>query len=249
MPKQSKREHVSDLFDLLSKTRFQIFTFLNMYGKLSLTEIAQKLNKSKSTIHGHIRKMKDANALIEEKRPTYSDPNSDKPKVFENVYTINPEFGTEFEDVIPGLNLEKLTVEQAKIILDTFIFITKMKVANLKIQSQFYKKIENSFETEPEKMRDLTKKLLFGVFNPKCTIGEDTSNTLSQFSIEDKEFPALTIYIHLSPQQFNKFSEKFGDLCKLFLDKDFTKVAGEEKPITFMATAMPIKNFIEFLNE
>ncbi|MFX0084024.1 MAG: ArsR/SmtB family transcription factor, partial [Candidatus Hodarchaeota archaeon] len=152
MLKKPKREHVSDLFDLLSKTRFQIFTFLNMYGKLSLTEIAQKLNKSKSTIHGHIKKMKNADALIEEKRPIYTDPNSDKPKVFENVYTINPEFGTEFEDIIPGLNLENLTVEQAKIIIDTLTFITKMRIANLRIQQQFYNKIENTFETEPEKM-------------------------------------------------------------------------------------------------
>ena len=169
----SKKEHVSDFFDLLTKTKFQIFTFLNMYGKLSLTEIAQKLNKSKSTIHGHIKKMKEAKAIKEEKRPIFSDPKSNKPKVFENVYSINPEFGTEFDDLIPGLNPEKLNSEQAKVIIDTMLFLTKMRIANLKVQQQFFEKIDNSFAEEPEKMKDLTKKLISGLFNPECEINED----------------------------------------------------------------------------
>ena len=245
----SKKEHVSDFFDLLTKTKFQIFTFLNMYGKLSLTEIAQKLNKSKSTIHGHIKKMKEATAIKEEKRPIFSDPKSNKPKVFENVYSINPEFGTEFDDLIPGLNPEKLTHEQAKVIIDTMLFLTKMRIANLKVQQQFFEKINNSFAEEPEKMKDLTKKIIFGLFNPKCEINEDNLGTTSQVNIEDKDFPSISTYMHLSPLQFNKFSEKFAQLCQLFYSEEFIDVSGDEKPIIFMATAIPMKNFIEFLNK
>ncbi|MFX0156272.1 MAG: hypothetical protein ACFE9Q_17250, partial [Candidatus Hodarchaeota archaeon] len=168
---------------------------------------------------------------------------------FENVYTINPEFGTEFEDIIPGLNLENLTVEQAKIIIDTLTFITKMRIANLRIQQQFYNKIENTFETEPEKMKEITKKLLLGIFNPGSTVGEDDSGTPSQGNFEDKDFPGISTYMHLTPHQFTKFSKKFGELCQLFLDDDFAPVTGDERPIIFMGTAMHMKNFIEFLNE
>lgn len=244
----SKKENISDLFDLLNKTKFQIFTFLNMYGKLSLTEIAQKLNKSKSTIHGHIKKLKEVNAVNEEKRPIYTDPKSDKPKVFENVYSINSEFGMEFDDLIPGLNPEKLTNGQAKVIIDSLQFITKMRIANLNIQQQFFEKIAKNFEKEPEKMKNLTKNIIFGLFNPKCEIIEDDLDKIPPINVENKNFPLISSYLHLSPLQFNMFSEKFGQLCQLFYSEEFKNASSDEKPIIFMATAIPIKNFIEFLN-
>jgi predicted DNA-binding protein YlxM (UPF0122 family) len=245
----SKKENISDLFDLLSKTKFQIFTFLNMYGKLSLTEIAQKLNKSKSTIHGHIKKMKEVNAVNEEKRPIYSDPKSDKPKVFENVYSINPEFKLEFDDLIPGLNPEKLSNEQAKVIIDSLLFVTKIRIANLNIQQQFFEKIAKKFEKKPEKMKNLTKNIIFGLFNPKCEINEDDLNKLSPVNVENKNFPSISSYLHLSPLQFDMFSEKFGQLCQFFYSEEFKNASSDEKPIIFMATAIPMKNFIEFLNK
>ncbi|MFX1555209.1 MAG: winged helix-turn-helix domain-containing protein [Promethearchaeota archaeon] len=247
--RSSKKENVSDLFDLLNKTKFQIFTFLNMYGKLSLTEIAQKLNKSKSTIHGHIKKMKEVKAINEEKRPIYSDPKSDKPKVFENVYSLNPEFGTEFDDLIPGLNPQKLTYEQVKVIIDSLLFLTKMRIANLNVQKQFFEKIGKNFEKEPEKMKNLTKNIIFGLFNPKCEVNKDNLGKLTQANIENKNFPSISSYLHLSPLQFNMFSEKFGQLCQLFYSEEFKNASSDEKPIIFMATAIPMKNFIEFLNK
>ncbi|MHA2431303.1 MAG: winged helix-turn-helix domain-containing protein [Promethearchaeota archaeon] len=244
----TEKEKISDLVDLLNKTKFQIFSFLTMYGKLSLSEIAQKLNKSKSTIHGHLKKMKEVNAIIEEKRSIYSDPKSDKPKVFENVYSINPEFGTEFDDLIPGLNPEKLTLEQAKVIIDAMLFITKIRIANLGIQQQFFEKINKNFEKEPEEMVSLTKNLLFGLFNPKCEITDDDSGDII-VNAENQNFPLISSYMYLSPQQFNLFSEKYGQLCQTFYSEEFKKASGDEKPIIIMVTGIPMKKFIEFLNK
>lgn len=241
----SRKEKMANIIDLLGKTKFQIFSFLNIYGQLSLSEIAQKLNKSKSTIHSHIQKMKEFDVVIEEKRPIYSDPGSDKPKVFENIYSINPNFETEFEAILPELNTEDLTAEQAKTILDVMLFMTKIRIVNLEIQQQFFEKINANLENSPKEMINLTKKLIYGLFNPKCDINSEVDSKKS----ENQEFPLISAYVYLSPRQFNLFSEKFTQLCQFFYSEEFQTLSTNEKPIIFMGTGIPMKNFIDFLNE
>ena len=53
----AKESHsTSDLIDLFkSKSKFEIYNHLKMFGQLSLTELAEKLGKSKSTIHEHLK--------------------------------------------------------------------------------------------------------------------------------------------------------------------------------------------------
>ena len=244
----SRKERMAKIVDLLGKTKFQIYSFLNIYGKLSLSEIAQKLNKSKSTIHGHIQKMKEFDVILEEKRPIYVDPGSAKPKVFENMYSINPGFETDFNAILPGLNPETLTLEQAKTVLDVMLFMTKVRIVNLEIQQQFFEKINTSLESNPEEMISLTKKLIYGLFNPKCDITDNVSGD-TLINNEPQDFPLLSAYLYLSPRQFNLFSEKFSQLCQLFYSDEFKKLSSDEKPIIFMGTGIPMKNFIEFLNE
>ncbi|MFX1292773.1 MAG: winged helix-turn-helix domain-containing protein [Promethearchaeota archaeon] len=241
----SKKKRMAKIVDLLSKTKFQIYSFLNIYGKLSLSEIAQKLNKSKSTIHGHIQKMKGFDVIIEEKRPLFTDPGSAKPKVFENMYSINPNFETEFNAILPGLNPESLTTEQAKTVLDVMLFMTKIRIVNLEIQQQFFEKINNDLESRPEEMINLIKKLIYGLFNPYY-------NSDSEVDLEhnaNQEFPLISAYVYLSPRQFNSFSEKFSQLCQFFYSEEFEDLSSNEKPIIFMGTGIPMKNFIEFLNK
>jgi predicted DNA-binding protein YlxM (UPF0122 family) len=245
----SKREQMADLIDLLNKTRFQIFTYLNIYGKLSLTEIAEKLNKSKSTIHEHIKKLKDVNGIIEEKRAIYSDPNSDKPKVFENIYSLNPEFSTDFEAFIPGLNPKKPTVDQAKAILDLLLFSIKIRKANLNTTQRFLEKVSKNFETEPEFMMAVVKRLILGLFMPKYEIKQNESENNIKEGPESRDYPLLSTYVHLSPRQFNMVSEKFNQFCQLFYSEEFKSATSDEKPFIFMITGIPIKNLLEFLNQ
>ncbi|MFX1325718.1 MAG: winged helix-turn-helix domain-containing protein [Promethearchaeota archaeon] len=241
-----KKKRMAKIVDLLGKTKFQIFSFLNMYGKLSLSEIAQKLDKSKSTIHGHIKKMKEFDVVIEEKRPIYSDPESDKPKVFENVYSINPGFETEFNAILPELNLETLTIEQAKTIIDVMLFMTKIRIVNLEIQKQFFEKININLEENSVEMINLTKKLIQGLFRPQYDVSEDKSEDMN---VIEQTFPLISAYIYLSPRQLNLFSEKFNQLCQTFYSEEFNKLSSDEKPMIFMGTGIPMKNFIEFLNK
>ncbi|MFX1469814.1 MAG: helix-turn-helix domain-containing protein [Promethearchaeota archaeon] len=245
----SKREQMADLMDLLNKTRFQIFTYLNMYGKLSLTEIAEKLNKSKSTIHEHIKKLKEVNGVIEEKRAVYPDPNADKPKVFENVYSLNPELNTDFEAFIPGINPENPTFNQAKAMIDLLLFATKIRKANLNVTQRFLEKVSKNFEKEPEKMRNIAKKLISGLINPKYKINYNESEKNSKEDLESLEFPIFSTYVHLSPRQFNMLSEKYAKFCQFFYSEEFNKASDEEKPFIFMITGIPMKEILEFLNQ
>ncbi|MFX1588755.1 MAG: winged helix-turn-helix domain-containing protein [Promethearchaeota archaeon] len=238
----SKKEQMSDLLDLLNKTRFQIYTYLNMYGKLSLTEIAKKLNKSKSTIHEHIKKLKEVNGIIEEKRAIYSDPKSNKPKVFENVYSLNPEFSTDFEAFIPGLNPEKPSIDQAKAVINLLLYATKIRKANLNIAQRFLEKVSKNFEKEPERMIDVAKKLISGLLRPKCEINEEDGSKAT-------ELPLFSTYLHLSPRQLNMVSEQFTQFYQLFYSEEFIKASGNEKPFIFMVTGIPMKSFLEFLNQ
>jgi len=219
-----------------------------MYGKLSLTEIAEKLNKSKSTIHEHIKKLKEVNGIIEEKRAIYSDPNSDKPKVFENVYSLNPEFSTELESFIPGLNPEKPTTDQAKAVIDLLLFAIKIRNANLTITQRFLEKVSKNFEKDREKMINVAKKIISGLFKPIYKINHDESETTSKEDSESIQFPALSSYLHLSPRQFNMLSEKYAQFCQLFYSEEFIKASSNEKPFIFMVTGIPMKSFLEFLN-
>ena len=60
--KKIKKINRLELADLLKgKTKFQIYTYLEMYGELSLTKIAKKLNKSKSTIYEHLKILHEIN--------------------------------------------------------------------------------------------------------------------------------------------------------------------------------------------
>lgn len=240
---------MADLMDLLNKTRFQIFTYLNMYGKLSLTEIAEKLNKSKSTIHEHIKKLKEVNGIIEEKRAIYADPNSDKPKVFENVYSLNPEFSTDFDAFIPGMNPKKPTIDQANAFIDLLLFATKIRKANLNLSQRFLEKVSIDFEKEPEKMMKVVKKLISGLINPKYDIKQDESYNILKEDSENLEFPLFSTYAHLSPRQFNMVSEKFSQFCQLFYSEEFIKAADDEKPFIFMITGIPMKSFLEYLKQ
>jgi len=53
--KEIQEETVTEI--LKSEIRFRIFVLLNLYPELSFSEISQKLNKSKSTIHPHLEKL------------------------------------------------------------------------------------------------------------------------------------------------------------------------------------------------
>jgi DNA-binding transcriptional ArsR family regulator len=62
-------------------TRFDIWGLLSVYHELSLSELSIKMNKSKSTIHGHMQKLIEAGIVVQKVADEYEDSNKNLKKV------------------------------------------------------------------------------------------------------------------------------------------------------------------------
>lgn len=194
-----------------------------MYGHLTLTELAQKLNKSKSTIHEHLKPIKTMGLIEINKKPVVSDSKA-KPKIFENVYSLKQNVEEEF-DISQLLSSDMTFEEKAKIILEGILLMTKIKINNYNIQADFYQKLIDNFDES----QDIVHSLLDGIFNGNGGL--------------------ISAYIPLSNRKFKLFAEKFNNICSLLESKEFKDLEEEKKTIIFMASAMPMKLYIDYLNK
>ena len=208
---------------LKSKTKFQIYSYLSMYGQLSLTELAQKLKKSKSTIHEHLKPIIKKGLIETNKKPVESD-SMIKSKVFENIYSLKKNVEEDL-DIGYLLGSDKSFEEKAKILVEGILLMTKINITNLNIQAEFYQKLMDNFDEN----LDTVHLLLDGV-------------------LEGNE-GLISSYIPLSIRKFKLFSEKFNEICSVIYSEEFKDIEIEKKPIIFMASAMPMKLYFEFLNK
>ena len=216
------------------KRKFQIYTYLEIYGKLSLTEISEKLNKSKSTIYEHLKFLNKIGLVNINKRPVPTSPPTKGQKVKENIYSINQDFELSFENLIPGLNLKKaIKDDQMKKLAELMLYITKMQMSNLNIQKQVFEKILEMIDKNPNQIRKKFKILL----------GQNTMDNQKDYLY------TFTEYLHLSLPEFKFILDKAIAFNNLEKNEEFKALSGEEKPIILTATAMPMKAYIEFLNE
>ncbi|MFX0207704.1 MAG: helix-turn-helix domain-containing protein [Candidatus Hodarchaeota archaeon] len=66
METNSSQKDLNFLYNLLQdQTRFEIFLYLHVYQPLTLKELAEYLNKSKTTIFHHIRKLEEFLEVVE----------------------------------------------------------------------------------------------------------------------------------------------------------------------------------------
>lgn len=224
----NEKEKLKVIKFLKSKTKFQIYTYLSMYGKLSLTELAQNLNKSKSTIHEHLKPLIQNGLIIINKKPVDTI-STKKPKIFENIYSLKPNVEQELEDINYILKMDLSFEERAKMILEGLLLANKIHITNLNTQAEVYEKLLENFNENLE----FVHKLLDGAFGDN--LNEDITGIISS-------------YIPFSIPQFKLFLKKFEEICGLLYSEEFEALRREERPIIFMADAMPMKDYIEFLN-
>lgn len=87
-----------------SKTRFRILLFLMVSGELSLTELAEKMNKSKPALHHHLQKMIEADVVVVSREEPY------RGSIMQKFYTLAPGFQPPY---LSGISAEEI-FEQAK---------------------------------------------------------------------------------------------------------------------------------------
>ena len=121
--------------------------------------------------------------------------------------------------------------------------------AKMKYIKRFLEKLGENFNKEPEKIINVEKKLVSGLIKPKYEINHDESYESSKEDSKIIEFPLFSTYVNLSPRQFNMVSEKYAKFCQLFYSEEFIKAAGKEGSFVFMITGIPMKKFLEVLNQ
>jgi DNA-binding transcriptional ArsR family regulator len=133
------------VFELLeSELRFRIFSLLNIYPELSFSEIAELLDKRKSTLHPHIQKLIDI-GVIEVSREEKVRGNFAR-----NYYSLNSGFFNDLEVVDKDLSA-----------IDDYIFIVFKNWVKFIIKTmRTYEKFLNKLELDENGIDRLKKSLI-----------------------------------------------------------------------------------------
>jgi predicted transcriptional regulator len=123
-----------------NRAKVQIFNAFEMYGRMSLTELAERLHKSKSTIHGHLNFLLKLGIIIKEKVPLDSNPN-----VYENYY----KFSKNAREIIGEIDFdyqpfEKLSKKQVKEMIEPAISMSRLLKSFLETQIHYLEHIRES---------------------------------------------------------------------------------------------------------
>ena len=121
-----------------SESRFLIWQLLSIYQKLSLSEISKMLHKSKSTVHEHLQKMLEVEAVFEIKEGKHA---SGLEKVF---YSLAPEV---LQDRRTSMTHQEIcTEEDCKSSIQGQILFIHQTIHNLEIWLKFLEELENKFD-------------------------------------------------------------------------------------------------------
>ncbi len=93
---------------LKDETRFTIFIYLIVYRKLTLLELSKYLNKGKTTIHHHIRKLEEAGIVV------WEESKEDKKKLKTRHYSVNKNNLYKYKDLTQDkIELFQLSTEES----------------------------------------------------------------------------------------------------------------------------------------
>ena len=141
-PPPRTRDQTRDLIwkMIKQKPKFQIFTMFEMFGKLSLSELSSKLQKSKSTILSHIDLLLELGIITKDRVPLKSNPN-----VFEHIYELTENYN----EILANIDFEfkpfqKLTKEDIEKLIEPAISNTKILKSFYETQLHYYETIRDS---------------------------------------------------------------------------------------------------------
>lgn len=223
-------------FEILlgSDTRFKIWIQLNLYGELKLSQIAENLQKSKSTIHEHIQKLLKAGLLqiSQEKQSRgwipakfYQLAPDWKEKFYNSPEIKDIEGQTELQENLKHINRQKV--------------ITRMNMNILELKMQFHDLFEQKLLSENQEDRDkyLKKYTEMRYSQKREKLGKLTSDIVDFFGFyEDSKYykfmyDVLTI-------EFDSKEEP---------PQQKERSANNEKSFYVMLTGIPLKKMLDLL--
>ena len=231
--KKKKNKKNDNLFN--SQINFQLWGLFSMHPQLSLSELAKKLGKSKSTIHPYVKDYLERE-IIEIKEEKQIRGNI-KAKIYGFKQGYHERiFSCEKDSIC--LNKTEFDKELGNKMLKENIMKTKLHVKTLQTRLAFFEKLLNSGINGPdERAIEILKKVYeldknqdsIKMFKRRDILGSVAWNSEKSHLILQKLLKELL-------QKFNELTEQE--------EKDFPDI---EKPYHYITFGMPLKLMMEYL--
>lgn len=247
MSSKLSREETREMLWKMLKNKFktQIFDAFEMYGRMSLTELAERLHKSKSTIHAHLNFLLELGLIRKERVPLDSNPN-----VYENYY----ELADNVDEIFGAIDLdyqpfEKLTKEQMQLMIEPALSMSSLLKSFYETQIQYLEAIRDSgFDKEAmESINYSLKWVKDRDGNPVMLARNSFSyNFYSErkFFEEKQRLSRLEQYKNLDWDEV--FNEE-GDSKEVNSEK--VEDSRIERPLLIITSTMPYGYYVEYLNK
>ena len=233
----------SDISDLLkNQVRFNIYSMLEVFGELSLTKLAYKLHKSKSTIHEHLKRLLETGLISTPiKKPSLS-----KSNVFENYYKLSENYRNVLSHIDDQLDLlTPMTKRKAKHILQMGKSMTKFFISSLEKKLSFYHEMEASIEKNPDQIIEIISEMnSFETDND----GDIQKNSKGENIFHSENFNSFNYY---NNSQLDYMRERlFSFYTELENNKRFIELGRKEKDrgSLVITTVIPLKRIFDFNN-
>jgi predicted transcriptional regulator len=234
--KLSREEIREMLWDMVkNQAKIQIFNVFDIYGRMSLTELAERLHKSKSTISTHLKFMLKLGVLIKERVPLDSNAN-----VFENYYEITENIDEIFRAIDYEYKpFQKLSRDQIEKMIEPAIAMNNWMKSFYDTNIKYWEVLRDSgIDEEPVESINRTFKWV------KNRDGDPVMLAHQGFSFNfyaEKEF-------YKERGRLYKLDKYKNIDWEAVLDENKTE-SHIEKPLLIINTTMPYGHYIEYLNK
>jgi len=231
--KTEKKKNKDDLFK--SKINFQLWGLFSMYPQLSLSELALKLGKSKSTIHPYIQEYLEREIIeVKEERQIRG---NIKAKIYgfkqgyhERIFSCEKD-----SECLKKTEFDK---EFGNRILKENIMKTKLHIKTLDTQLTFFEKLLNSGINGPdERALEILKKVYKLDTNPDSKHMFKYKDIYSSVAWNSEK--SHIILQKMMKDVLKKFNEA--------TDAEEAEFPDIEKPYHFLSFGMPLKLMMEYL--
>ncbi|UYP47524.1 hypothetical protein NEF87_003809 [Candidatus Lokiarchaeum ossiferum] len=226
MTQEKKEASVKDIFK--NNLRFQMWGLFSMYPELTLADLSEKLGKSKSTIHPHLKILEEL-GIIEEIREEKVRGNI-KAKVYQLQHDYEEKL-TSWEKKCDCHERKEVDKAMGKTLIENTISRVKIMKKTLETEMRFLEKLQNSGIDGPDEYALQILNDIYS-FDP-----ERRSRTYSLFDYMS----------HDSYMEYMKFYDKFFKEINIFERAEMKANPKAEKPYHAFTHIIPLKTMLEYL--
>lgn len=231
-------------FEILkSKSKFQIYSLLEMYPEISLNHLCLLMQKKKPTVHGHLKILIEAGIVAE---PTFKSVEGDPErgttkKNVQAFYSLTENYQDIMNDTDPEPEiLDDLSTTMIQNQVATAKAISNINIMNLTRVIEFFNKVEKKIQLEGKVSPEI-----IAMFESMVGVEPDKDGF-------DRVYSEFTnSFYYFTEDQFHKYRIAYNTFMEEFLDKieHENKNSKLAKPNYVMSVSIPMKKIIEFLNQ